>query len=173
MVILDDDVKLTGLSFGNQHISVMIFDSRVICKVSFVYARCQYAQRWRLWNDLENENNLSCLWLIAGDINIISSDSERSGGRPRLMMEIKEFNNWIHACGLLEMSFLEKSLSWCNRQASRSWSWARLDRTLVDQNLLTEFPDSKMRYLPRTSFDYAPMVIPLCKNEEAYGPSPF
>ncbi|KAF5475663.1 hypothetical protein F2P56_007443 [Juglans regia] len=86
---------------------------------------------------------------------------------------MEEFNSWIHSCGLLELQFLGKSFSWCSGHASRSRSWARLDRSLVDQIFLDAFPDSVMRYFPQTSSGHAPMIISLVKNVEVCGPAPF
>ncbi|XP_042950186.1 uncharacterized protein LOC122282294 [Carya illinoinensis] len=73
----------------------------------------------------------------------------------------------------MELKFLGKSYSRCNGHAGNTRSWARLDRSLVDQKFLGAFPDSVMRYLPRTSSDHAPMVISLVKSFEGYGPAPF
>ncbi|XP_041009466.1 uncharacterized protein LOC121253531 [Juglans microcarpa x Juglans regia] len=125
------------------------------CKISFVYAKCSSEQRRELWADLVMESNSSESWLVTGDFNIISSDGERRGGRPRPVVAMEEFNSWIHICGLLKLQFFGKSFSWCNGYAGRSRSWARLDRSLADQKFFVAFSDSVMRYLPLTSSDHA------------------
>ncbi|XP_042950232.1 uncharacterized protein LOC122282338 [Carya illinoinensis] len=126
-----------------------------------------------LWDELARESNSTDPWLVTWDFNIIANDGERHGGRPRPVVAMEEFNYWIHNCGLMELKYLGKSYSWCNEHAGNSRSWARLDRSLVDQHFLDAFPDSVMRYLPRTSSDHASMVISFVKSFEGYGPAPF
>ncbi|XP_040991189.1 uncharacterized protein LOC121238375 [Juglans microcarpa x Juglans regia] len=168
-----NDVDVSMVSCGTQQITVLVSNGSMKCKASFVYAKCTYVQRRELWADLEKESNGTEPWLITGDFNIIVSDEERQGGRPRPLVAMEEFNFWIHSCGLLELKYLGKRFSWCNGHVGRDRSWARLDRSLVVQNFVQAFPDSFMRYLPRTSSDHALMVISLEKNVAKYGPSPF
>ncbi|XP_042972834.1 uncharacterized protein LOC122304641 [Carya illinoinensis] len=126
-----------------------------------------------LWDELARESNSNDPWLVTRDFNIIANDGERRGGRPGSVVAMEEFNSWIHNCGLMELKYLGKSYSWCNGHAGNSRSWARLDRSLVDQQFLGAFLDSVMRYLPRTSSDHAPMVISFVKSFEGNGPAPF
>ncbi|XP_042962498.1 uncharacterized protein LOC122296772 [Carya illinoinensis] len=168
-----NDVNVSMVSCGTQQIFVLVAVGVMKCKISFVYAKCLYEQRRVLWEELARESNSNDPWLVTGDFNIIANDGERRGGRPRPVVAMEEFNFWIHNCGLMELKFLGKSLSWCNGHASNTRSWARLDRSLVDQNVFDAFSDSVMRYLPSTASYHAPMVISLVKNVEVYGPSPF
>ncbi|XP_035548669.1 uncharacterized protein LOC118349189 [Juglans regia] len=168
-----NDVDVNVVSCGSQHVTVIVSTGLLKCKASFVYAKCTYVQQRELWADLEKESNGIEPWIITGDFNIIASDVERRGGRSRSLLAMEEFNSWIHSCGLLELKFWGKSFSWCNGQAGRSRSWARLDRSLVTPNFVQAFLDSFMRYLSRTSSDHAPMVISMVNNVAYYGPSPF
>ncbi|XP_035548696.1 uncharacterized protein LOC118349203 [Juglans regia] len=140
-----NDVDVNVMSCGSQHVTVIVSTGLMKCKASFVYAKCTYVQRRELWADLEKESNGIEPWIITGDFNIIASDVERRGGRSRSLLAMEEFNSWIHSCGLQELKFLGKSFSWCNGQAGRSRSWARLDRSLVTPNFVQAFPDSFMR----------------------------
>ncbi|XP_042950383.1 uncharacterized protein LOC122282502 [Carya illinoinensis] len=168
-----NDVNVSMVSCGSQQISVLVANGGMKCKISFVYAKCLCEQRRVLWDELARESNSNDPWLVTGDFNIIANDGERRGGRPRSMVAMEEFNSWIHNCGLMELKYLGNCYSWCNGHVGNSRSWARLDRSLVDQHFLGAFPDSVMRYLPRTSSDHAPMVISFVKCFEGYGPAPF
>lgn len=106
------------------------------------------------------------------DFNIIRQDNERRGGRPRPTLAMEEFNDWVDACGLLEMRFSRQSLSWCNEHAGLSRSWTRLDRVFLNAATLDSLPDAYMKYLPRTSSNHAPMLILLeAKLESCEFPS--
>ncbi|TXG59223.1 hypothetical protein EZV62_013796 [Acer yangbiense] len=49
--------------------------------VSFVYAKCSYAERRELWRHLEENQVLDFPWVVLGDFNVIRRDAERIGGR--------------------------------------------------------------------------------------------
>ncbi|XP_022867043.1 uncharacterized protein LOC111386798 [Olea europaea var. sylvestris] len=72
---------------------------------------------------------------------------------------MEDFNECIDKCGLLELPVLE--------------SWAQLDRTLVNEEVLCEFPEASMKYMSRTSFGHRPKTINLQKKYALYGPTPF
>ncbi|XP_035551714.1 uncharacterized protein LOC118349887 [Juglans regia] len=110
---------------------------------------------------------------FAGDFNVIRSDIERCGGRPRNRVAIDEFNKWIHQGGLLEMNSQGGKFTWCNGQQGLSRAWAKLDRVLLDANFLSLFPTAHCLYLPRTTSDHCPMVIEFLSDPFSYGPPPF
>ncbi|KAF5445223.1 hypothetical protein F2P56_034289 [Juglans regia] len=111
--------------------------------------------------------------LFAGDFNVIRSDIERCGGRPRNRVAIDEFNRWIHQGGLLEMNSQGGKFTWCNGQQGLSRALAKLDRVLIDANFLSLFPTAHCLYLPRTTSDHCPMVIEFLSDPFSYGPPPF
>ncbi|KAG2690483.1 hypothetical protein I3760_09G188800 [Carya illinoinensis] len=111
--------------------------------------------------------------MFVGDFNIIQNDSERRGGRPRTIMAMEEFNNWIHQGGLMETVTKGSVFSWCNGQTGLARSWACLDRALMDSSFLALFPNACCSYLPRSTSDHAPMFIELMQDPFSYGPAPF
>ncbi|XP_041001347.1 uncharacterized protein LOC121247076 [Juglans microcarpa x Juglans regia] len=84
-----------------------------------------------------------------------------------------KFNGCVDTCGLVEMRFQGRMMSWCNGHVGSSKSWARLDRALVNINFSTNFGSAFMEYLMRKSFDHCPMVLHLSLPRSSYGPSPF
>ncbi|XP_042962410.1 uncharacterized protein LOC122296672 [Carya illinoinensis] len=119
---------------------------------------------------------------IIGDSNVLMaclSDPEMGEGKIVLHndvssdVDIREAVKKQNEDGHKKLRSSNRSYSWCNGHAGNSRSWARLDRSLVDQHFLGAFSDSIMRYLPRTSSDHTPMVISLVKSFEGYGPAPF
>ncbi|KAF5467766.1 hypothetical protein F2P56_011984 [Juglans regia] len=153
---------------GDQFLPVRIDNPNVV-RITFVYAKCSYLERRRLCDVLMAANIHQLPWMVMGDFNIIRNDSECRGGRPRLALAMEEFNDWVGACGLLDMPFCGNSFSWCNGHSGRSRQWARLDRCFLNTAALDIFPDAKLEYLSRTSSDHAPMSISLENLFVTYG----
>ncbi|XP_040994368.1 uncharacterized protein LOC121240914 [Juglans microcarpa x Juglans regia] len=130
-------------------------------------------RRCQLWQELCGFPSAFEAWVVAGDFNVIRSDAERRGGRPRSAMAMEEFNQFINLGGLKEMSFMGGPFSWCNGHAMLTRCWARLDRILMDNICAMNYPSSCMEYLSCSSLDHAPMVMCLEKPSAHYGPSPF
>ncbi|XP_042950247.1 uncharacterized protein LOC122282354 [Carya illinoinensis] len=130
-------------------------------------------ERRNLWEELHLSSTGAEPCLFAGDFNIIRSELEQKGGRPRPRLAMDEFNSWIHLGGLIDVKSQGCKFSWCNGQRGFSRSWAKLDRVLIDPNLLTKCPNVTCSYLPRTTSDHCPMYTEFRKDPFSYGPSPF
>ncbi|XP_042983328.1 uncharacterized protein LOC122312726 [Carya illinoinensis] len=140
------DLHLVVENMGDQFLTVRITNLNDF-SITFVYAKCSYLERRRLWDSLMGANIHHLPWMVMGDFNIIRNDSERRGGRPRLALAMEEFNNWVGSCGLLNMPSCGNSLSWCNGHSGRSRHWARLDRCLFNTVAFDAFPGANMEYL--------------------------
>ncbi|KAF5458875.1 hypothetical protein F2P56_022870, partial [Juglans regia] len=158
---------------SNQHITVVIEENNRRMRLSVVYAKCLRQERRQLWQEISDIPSPADDWVVAGDFNIIRSDAERRGGRPRSTAAMEEFNHFINLGGLQEMTFMGGPFSWCNGHASLTRSWVRLDRILMNNSCATNYPSACMEYLSRSSSDHAPMVMWLDKPSTRYGPSPF
>ncbi|XP_035540286.1 uncharacterized protein LOC118344249 [Juglans regia] len=158
---------------SNQHITVVIEENNRRMRLSVVYAKCLTQERRQLWQEISDIPSPADDWVVVGDFNIIRSDAEKRGGRPRSAAAMEEFNHFINLGGLQEMTFMGEPFSWCNGHASLTRSWARLDRILMNNSCATNYPSACMEYLSRSSSDHAPMVMWLDKPSTRYDPSPF
>ncbi|XP_018826667.2 uncharacterized protein LOC108995543 [Juglans regia] len=102
-----------------------------------------------------------CPWFLGRDFNIICTESEKIGGIFQSSHAIREFNNCIQECGLLDLPSSGQRFSWCNGRLGSRRIWARLDRILVNTAFMLRFGDGQMIYLSRTSSDHCPMVAQL------------
>ncbi|XP_041004039.1 uncharacterized protein LOC121249397 [Juglans microcarpa x Juglans regia] len=84
-----------------------------------------------------------------------------------------DFNRLIHEGGLIDLNSHGSKFSWCNGQRGLARAWAKLDRVLLDANLMSTFPNTTCSYLQRTTSDHCPMIIEFLKDPYSYGPSPF
>ena len=165
------DVQVVRMS--SQFVSLCITEGSNHFLGNFIYAKCNRLERQLLWEELNSDRMGGEPCFFAGDFNVIRSDIERCGGRPRNRVAIDEFNRWIHQGGLLEMNSQGGKFTWCNGQQGLSRAWAKLDRVLLDANFLSLFPTAHCLYLPRTTSDHCPMVIEFLSDPFSYGPPPF
>ncbi|XP_035545915.1 uncharacterized protein LOC118348412 [Juglans regia] len=107
-----------------------------------------------------------------GDFNIIRSDDEKVSGIFRASLAKVEFNSAIQEYGLIDLPWAGQRLSWCNGRLGSRRVWARLDRVLVNVELMNLFEGGRVEYLSRTTSDLCPMLVSLLR-ERICGARPF
>lgn len=70
---------------------------------------------------------------IIGDLNVITDNHEKQGGKLRHASTFVAFNLMKHNCGLVKFPCLVNSLSWRRRRSSQIVR-CRLDRVLVNED---------------------------------------
>ena len=76
--------------------------------------------------------------MVAGDFNVISNTTERSGGAPPNLCNMEEFNDTVFNCRLSDVDFDGSAYTWTNGLV-----WQRLDRSLVNETWLDLFQATK------------------------------
>ncbi|XP_035542088.1 uncharacterized protein LOC118344796 [Juglans regia] len=172
-VLWMNDLNVQIMRMTSQFLSLRIVEGQFQFLGNFIYAKCNMMDRRVLWEDLRwnSMNNDPCLF--AGDFNIIRTNLERQGGRPRPIAAMDDFNQWIHEGGLIDLSAQGSNFSWCNGQSGLARAWAKLDGVLLDANLLSLFPTASCSYLSRTTSDHCPMLVEFFKDTYSYGHPPF
>ncbi|KAF5475502.1 hypothetical protein F2P56_007302 [Juglans regia] len=172
-VLWMNDMDVQVIRMTSQFLSLSIAEGDFQFLGNFIYAKCNMMDRRILWEELRWNNLSEDPCLFPGDFNIIRSDLERRGGGSRLIAAMDDFNRWIHKGGLIYLNSHGSKFSWCNGQHGLARAWAKLDRVLLDANLMSTFPNATCSYLPRTTSDHCPMLIEFLKDPYSYGPSPF
>ncbi|XP_059290122.1 uncharacterized protein LOC132043675 [Lycium ferocissimum] len=112
--------------------------------VSVVYAKCARDEREELWEamvELANQQDLP--WIIGGDFNVIVSDEEKQGGLP---------------------DSLGSKFTWWNGRTEEECIFKRLDRILVNQQVLDIMPSTAVTHLIRHGSDHAPLHLECNSN---------
>ncbi|XP_042941234.1 uncharacterized protein LOC122275951 [Carya illinoinensis] len=168
-----EELHLSIISHSAQHVTVsMSMDSRQVI-IFVVYAKCNHVERRELWRLLQLDAVQDAPWLCLGDFNIIREEEEHRGGRPRLRVDIDEFNDFIDNGGFVDMKAVGSKFSWCNGQRGLARSWSKLDRCLMNVVVAGVFPDALCKYMARTTSDHAPLSFVFKNVGNHYGPSPF
>ncbi|XP_060200359.1 uncharacterized protein LOC132628609 [Lycium barbarum] len=127
--------------------------------VTMVYAKCSDVERIQLWDSLYLlANNMTALWLVGGDFNVILNEEEKIGGLPVLPQEYEDFAFCLNSCKLHEMPFKGSPFTWWNGRAANDCIFKRLDRIVYNDALQNWFGQLEVEHLSRTGSDHAPLL---------------
>ncbi|XP_060210567.1 uncharacterized protein LOC132637503 [Lycium barbarum] len=133
--------------------------------VSVVYAKCDREEREELWEsmvELANQHDLS--WIIGGDFNVIVSYEEKQVGLPITSNETLYFFNYTQSCGLIDVGFSVSKFTWWNGRTEEDCIFIRLDRILMNQQVLDIMPSTTVIHIIRHGFDHAPLHLECNSN---------
>ncbi|RVX11275.1 LINE-1 retrotransposable element ORF2 protein [Vitis vinifera] len=137
--------------------------------LSAVYGPNNSALRKDFWVELSDIAGLSHpRWCVGGDFNVIRRSSEKLGGS-RLTPCMKDFDEFIRDCELIDSPLRSASYTWSNMQENPVCK--RLDRFLYSNEWEQVFPQSLQGVLPRWTSDHWPIVLET--NPFKWGPTPF
>nr|XP_010313000.1 uncharacterized protein LOC104644619 [Solanum lycopersicum] len=101
-------------------------------------------------------------WSILGDFNVITSTSEKLGGKDYNINKSLEFISIIEACGLVDMGYYGQDYTWCNHRRDGARIWKRLDRGMTNDKWIETMPHSSITHLPSVGSDHCPLFIEIC-----------
>ncbi|KAF7812763.1 ribonuclease H [Senna tora] len=81
------------------------------------------------------------------------------GRCPLSISRISNFKNFIDACGLLDLGFVDQKFMWCNKRGNGRLVFERLDRFLANAAWLNLFPEAQNTHLPRIKSDHIPLIL--------------
>ncbi|XP_077216019.1 uncharacterized protein LOC143850679 [Tasmannia lanceolata] len=156
-------INFTPLGDSDQHIhgTVLHLQSQTSCFLTAVYASNFGIHRRTLWDNLNSLKPPNSPWLIIGDFNIIRYINETLGGASPNREDMKEFNDCIDHCSLLELKTIGPPLTWSNKSKKDNLKLRKLDRVLVNDEWLSLFPQSFVVNKNPGISDHSPIIIHL------------
>ncbi|RVW96070.1 Transposon TX1 uncharacterized 149 kDa protein [Vitis vinifera] len=137
--------------------------------LSAVYGPNNSALRKDFWVELSDIVGLAYpRWCVGDDFNVIRRSSEKLGGS-RLTPSMKDFDDFIRDCELIDLPLRSASFTWSNMQENPVCK--RLDRFLYSNEWEQAYPQSIQGVLPRWTSDHWPIVLET--NPFKWGPTPF
>ncbi|KAL4377138.1 hypothetical protein GQ457_02G018310 [Hibiscus cannabinus] len=132
------DILAVSTQFVHGHCSLLNGEPRFF--VTFIYASPEVGRRRALWGQLRAlEPGPGVPWVLGGDLNVIGSSSERSGGSSRWSGVCSPFGKFMFDSGLLDMGFNGPQFTW-----RRGSLLQRLDRCLCNKAWYDYFPVSEV-----------------------------
>ncbi|XP_021979140.1 uncharacterized protein LOC110875250 [Helianthus annuus] len=124
--------------------------------------------RRSLWGEIANLITQDDIWVVMGDFNEVRMESERVNSRfDRNLAEV--FNNFIENTGLFEYSMVGGNFTFFSGHEEVKMS--KLDRYLVNESFLTEWPKTILEVHKRSLSDHCPVSLS-CLSAD-FSPIPF
>ncbi|XVE49274.1 hypothetical protein DITRI_Ditri01bG0069900 [Diplodiscus trichospermus] len=110
---------------------------------------------------------------MAGDFNVIAhlSESSNYNGSQNFNGDTKDFLECLHGIAVLDHVTSGPTFTWSNKQQG-NYIAKKLDRVLINEVWLSNFPNSKVEFLPPGVFDHCSAYIQLSSSEFS-PPTPF
>ncbi|KAL0444874.1 UNVERIFIED_CONTAM: hypothetical protein Slati_2210100 [Sesamum latifolium] len=129
--------------------------------VTVVYGDNEVVPRRELWQELSllASSIVDDPWLVLGDFNAVMDMSEVYGTSRDIRLAMEDFCSCIIDAGLVSLPMQGCSFTWHNCSEGHRSLWKRLDRMLVNDLWLMNWPNAYCHSLtPRTS-DHSPLVL--------------
>ncbi|KAL2936882.1 LINE-1 retrotransposable element ORF2 protein, partial [Bienertia sinuspersici] len=140
---------------------------------AFIYASTSFTQRKILWNDIMHfSSTVTGPFICMGDFNEVVDPTEKFGGRPISRKRAQLFADAMNTSNLMDFGFHGPKFTWTNSRVGRPIH-ERLDRGWVNAHWTTNFPDSSLWYLPKSSSDHAPLLVRLTNRTSHPSSKPF
>ncbi|XP_056688698.1 uncharacterized protein [Spinacia oleracea] len=112
--------------------------------VTAMHAPSSSREKSNHWNSLQsNLPPKNTPWLVVGDMNEITSQSEKQGGRPFRVNQGKEMVNFMDEAGLVDLGFSGCPFTWTNARDAHHLIQERLDRALANSPWMEAYPHTK------------------------------
>ncbi|KAL8487237.1 hypothetical protein ACS0TY_023782 [Phlomoides rotata] len=142
-----------------------------ICTLVNIHAPNTARQKWELWDSLSalaEQCKNECFGVI-GDINAIKDPSERVGkGLTEDKKDMDKFGDFIEESQLWEMPLVGKRFNWYRPDGSCK---SKLDRFLIYEDWMLNWPSQKLRGGRRSLSDHKPIYVE--EDAKDWGPKPF
>ncbi|XP_074264095.1 uncharacterized protein LOC141586691 [Silene latifolia] len=139
------------------HSKVTSLQSGIVWWLSMVYGFNRVHERMPLWNSLSTMNALvNGPWVVMGDFNNVLALNERLGYEVT-NYEIKDFQNCVADCGLVDVPAHGAYFTWNNKHDPGDMVFIRIDRVMSNDEWLLQFPDFSIMFHP-AFFIIAPEV---------------
>ncbi|XP_021841367.2 uncharacterized protein [Spinacia oleracea] len=141
--------------------------------ITGIYAPSTSSKRHELWRELRNSlPPPSTPWLVLGDLNEVTNQTEKSGGRAFSGSQCADLHLLADAASLVDLGYHGNPYTWTNAHEGMDLIRERLDRALANPPWLNTFPNTQVLHLPKAYSDHCPVLVSVF-NDKLPGPFPF
>ncbi|KAL0293635.1 UNVERIFIED_CONTAM: hypothetical protein Sradi_6926400 [Sesamum radiatum] len=143
------------------HSSVFIRSLHLSVFITVVYGVNNVVGRRELWRDLTRISTMvtDIPWLVGGDFNTVLDSSEVCGQSVDIRGAADEFQGCLQDTGLIHVPMHGERFTWHNCSRDSRSLWKRLDRLLVNDRWLGNWPDTTYVSLNARTSDHSPLVL--------------
>ncbi|KAL2237643.1 UNVERIFIED_CONTAM: hypothetical protein Sindi_0956000 [Sesamum indicum] len=156
---IDVDVVECSTQFIHCHVNIRALHESIA--ITVIYGANELVERRALWDSMETiaMQSADIPWLVGGDFNTVRDLSEICGVSGDIRMAMEDFNTCIQNTGLLPLPMQGEWYTWHNCSAGPRNLWKRLDRMLINDRWMAQFPTSYYSSLTARTSDHSPMVL--------------
>ncbi|KAL0413099.1 UNVERIFIED_CONTAM: hypothetical protein Sradi_1511600 [Sesamum radiatum] len=143
------DVLLQSFSRRHIDVSVRLNETQEWWRFTGIYGEPKTCNRditWNLLSKLSKQSNRP--WVCARDVNEIIDQSEKAGGPPRPVWQMRKFRVALLESGLSDLGFLGEIFTWSNRHPFPNTVLERLDRACATLNWSQMFSSAHVTHVP-------------------------
>lgn len=141
------------------HCQICIVETKACFFASFVYGSNLERERDALWGDMGSHMPIGVPWIVLGDFNVARRTLDSYGSSSSISPAMVEFEDCLQRCGLDDLRFSGLFYTWCNKRSDGDCISKKLDRVLVNDVWLTDFPNSEAVFLPPSLSDHSPSLV--------------
>ncbi|KAL5566076.1 hypothetical protein UlMin_029240 [Ulmus minor] len=164
ILLWKESMEVVIQSTSARHIDALVSQAERHWRFTGFYGSPEVESRKFSW-DLMSKASIAELshlpWLVGGDFNEILLDSEKKGGRPRALAQMRSFQFCLDLCGLKDLSFTGKKYTWVNMQGYGDCIQERLDQFFGTFDWQTLFPNAQVTNLSFFHSDHRVVKISL------------
>uniref|UniRef100_A0A803Q5L9 CCHC-type domain-containing protein n=1 Tax=Cannabis sativa TaxID=3483 RepID=A0A803Q5L9_CANSA len=155
----NSDVQLMG--YGVNFIDVSIAEENGDqWRLTGLYGEPNRNPRRNTWDQIRELQTRSPLpWCVVGDLNNVTSQSDKRGGNSYPNWLIDGFCTMLDECGLCDMELCGYPYTWEMGRGTSNWIEVRIDRALVSQSWIESFPLAKLMNLEVSTSDHCPIQV--------------
>ncbi|XP_013688947.2 uncharacterized protein LOC106392690 [Brassica napus] len=142
-----------------------------------IYASNERSERTDLWVELLNTYQTHSLdsvpWMLGGDFNQIVHPTEHSHADVNfLSASMVKLKDCLHHMSLYDLRYQGSFFTWSNKQPDFPIA-KKLDRLLINSQILNLFPNCQSFFLPGLFSDHFPCLLDLAYKTPTHGTRPF
>ncbi|GKD96071.1 RNA-directed DNA polymerase, eukaryota, reverse transcriptase zinc-binding domain protein, partial [Tanacetum coccineum] len=120
------------------------------------------SERKELWKDLQRAKRISSgwPWLLTGDFNVTMKNEEHFNGGSKVTHDMQNFIDCVNKAEVEDLCSNGVFYTWIKSPLNPQNSvLKKLDRAMVNEDLMTQFPDANALFLPYLVSDHSPVVV--------------
>ncbi|KAL0325335.1 UNVERIFIED_CONTAM: hypothetical protein Sradi_5102800 [Sesamum radiatum] len=155
------DVDVLNLDVQFIHCRITIRSAHLSVLATVVYGASDSIGRQGLWQNLVMlaQSIFDEPWIVGGNFNTVLDMSEVYGASADIYLAMNDFRDCILDTGLIHLPVQGEHFSWHNCSEGERSLWKRLDRLLVNDAWLGQWPNSHYHCLNARTSDHSPLVI--------------
>ncbi|XP_074271538.1 uncharacterized protein LOC141595469 [Silene latifolia] len=127
--------------------------------MSVVYGFNRVAERVPLWHSLVAMRSVvQGPWIIMGDFNNVLAMCERIGSEVTIA-EMRGFQECVDMCGVVDIPAQGSFFMWNNKHEVGAMVFSRIDRAMVNDEWLLQYPDAITTFHPEGLYDHCPCTM--------------